>query len=305
MNGPSGKLTGNHLGESRPLSNRLLRLLLPLLVVSLIAMIEGSPRTAVISNLSNAQEQGLDYSKFLHSSQKHASLPCTSCHTRTGDNSAAPVFPGHKACTGCHLGQFVSAGSPMCSICHTDVTSKNPPMRAFPVNFKESFNVEFDHVQHMNGSARPEKGCQGCHDRQLNRGVAISVPVRLAAHGQCYVCHTPNSKSSAGREIASCGVCHEQKAFVRTSMNARSYRVGFSHSEHGTRQRLDCTSCHNLTAGAPQQQQVSSPHPLEHFPPRGGTSCMSCHNGKRSFGGDLAFKDCKRCHTGQTFRTPV
>jgi len=305
VNGPPEKSTAYQQVERRLVPGKFLRLLLPLLGAGLIAMTASSLRTIAITNLSNAQAQGLDYSKFLHSSQKHASLPCTSCHTRSGDNSATPVFPGHKACTGCHLGQFVSAGSPMCSICHTDVGSKTPPMRAFPVNFKESFNVKFDHVQHMNGSARPERGCQGCHNRQLNRGVAISVPMRLAAHNQCYVCHTPTSKTSAGREIASCGVCHDQKPFVRTSLNARSYRAGFSHSEHGSRQRLDCTSCHNLTAGAPQDRQVSSPRPAEHFPSRGGTSCMSCHNGKRAFGGDLGFKDCKRCHTGQTFRTPV
>jgi cytochrome c7-like protein len=279
-------------------------LLLSVFGLAIFVLFEGSARTISKSYLSNAQEQGLDYSKFLHSSQKHASLSCTSCHTRSGDNSATPAFPGHKACTGCHLGQFVSAGSPMCSICHTDVSSKNPPMKAFPVNFKESFNVKFDHGQHMSGSGRPEKGCQGCHDRLLNRGVAISVPARLVAHSQCYVCHTPNSKSSAGREMASCGVCHERRTFVRTSLNARSYRAGFSHSDHGARQRLDCNSCHSLIAGGSQQGQLTSPRPAQHFL-SGGMGCLSCHNGKRVFGGDLAFKECKRCHTGQTFRTPV
>jgi hypothetical protein len=28
---------------------------------------------------------------------------------------------------------------------------------------------------------------------------------------------------------------------------------------------------------------------------------MTCHNNRRAFGGD-DFADCKRCHTGQTFR---
>jgi len=271
--------------------------------LAIFPIIDGSARTAGISSFGS-QEQGRDYSKFLHSSQKHASLGCTSCHTRTSDNSVTPVFPGHKACTNCHLGQFVSAGSAMCFICHTDVSSKNPPMKPFPVNFNETFNVKFDHSQHMSGTARPDKGCQGCHERLLNRGVAVSVPVRLAAHRECYECHTPNSKSSAGREIASCGVCHEQKPFARTSLNARSYRLGFSHSEHGARQRLQCTSCHDLAAGS-QKGQVTSPHAAEHFAPRGGASCLTCHNGKRAFGGDLGFKDCKRCHTGPTFRMPV
>src|SRR6185295_17007917 len=50
---------------------------------------------------ASAQDSNRDYSKFLHSSQKHSSLACNSCHERT-DNSATPRFPGHKACTDCH-----------------------------------------------------------------------------------------------------------------------------------------------------------------------------------------------------------
>jgi hypothetical protein len=62
-----------------------------------------------------------------------------------------------------------------------------------------------------------------------------------------------------------------------------------------------------LTPGAAQTRQVSSPSAAEHFVamvPRRSTTCLTCHNGKRSFGGDLAFKDCKRCHAGSTFRMP-
>jgi len=49
-----------------------------------------------------AQGPQLDYSAFIHGSQRHASLACTSCHERGADNSATPKFPGHKACTNCH-----------------------------------------------------------------------------------------------------------------------------------------------------------------------------------------------------------
>jgi hypothetical protein len=52
----------------------------------------------------------------------------------------------------------------------------------------------------------------------------------------------------------------------------------------------------------PQGRQASSPKAAEHFVSGGGQSCLTCHNGKRSFGGDLSFKDCRRCHTGATFR---
>ena len=248
------------------------------------------------------QGSGIDYSKFVHTSQRHASLACNACHTRA-DNSATPKFPGHAACTKCHLAQFVTPNVPMCVICHSDVKSAAAPLKAFPPSFNESFNVKFDHAQHMTGSARPANGCQACHGRSTARGAALVIPVGLNAHNGCYSCHTPASKSASGRDLASCGVCHDEKAYRRTPTNARSFRYAFSHAQHGRRERLNCADCHRLTAGAPQSRQVSSPAPVEHFP-AGGMNCSTCHNGKRSFGGDLAFDDCARCHRGASFRMP-
>lgn len=248
----------------------------------------------------SSQDSQLDYSKFLHSSQRHVSLPCTACHTRAADNAATPKFPGHDACTKCHLAQFVTPNVPMCVICHSDVKSASAPLKAFPGRFDENFNVKFDHAQHMSGSARPQNGCQSCHGRTGARGMALSIPVGLNAHNGCYSCHTPASKSAAGKEIASCGVCHDQKPYNRTSTNAPAFRLAFSHAQHGRRERLDCVDCHRLSAGLPQSRQVSSPSPTEHFP-TGRSNCATCHNGKRSFGGDLGFKDCVRCHTGSSF----
>lgn len=250
-----------------------------------------------------AQSRDLDYSTFRHTSQRHASLSCNSCHLRT-DNSATPRFPGHKACTSCHLAQFVTPNVPMCSICHADVNSSNPPLKSFPVRFNENFNVKFDHAQHNAGSARPANGCNACHTRAGGRAAALTIPIRLAAHNQCYTCHTPSSKNTGGREMASCGVCHDQKAYSRTSTNSRAFTYAFSHAKHGRAQRLDCADCHRLSAGAPQGRQVSSPAPLEHFASSRGSTCLTCHNGRRSFGGDLAFRDCRRCHTAATFKMP-
>lgn len=269
------------------------------------AQFQGSEVTGSGLLYARLQDPNIDYSKFLHSSQRHASLACTACHQRSADNSITPPFPGHKACTNCHLTQFVTPSAPICLICHSDVRGANPPLRSFPTKFRESFNVKFDHAQHMTGAARPPNGCSSCHSRPLNRGVALSIPIGLSAHTGCYSCHTPTSVSSTGREIASCGVCHDQRAYIRTSTNARSFRYGFSHAGHGARQRLACADCHRVTAGLAQGRQVSSPQAAVHFPSGRGMSCQTCHNGKRSFGGDLAFKDCRRCHVGPTFRMPT
>lgn len=250
-------------------------------------------------SLVSAQGNDQDYSKFLHSSQKHASIACSNCHHRT-DNSAAPRFPGHKDCTGCHLTQFNTPNVPMCSICHTTVSSNNPPLRTFPTNFKEPFNMKFDHAQHMTGAARPKDGCLACHGTPLRRGVALSIPANLSAHNQCYSCHTPNAQSK-GRDIASCQTCHDQKSYARTPTSAAAFGLAFSHAQHGARQRLNCSDCHSYTAGLPQRRQVSSTRASEHFPV-GSNTCATCHNGRRTFGGDLDFKNCRRCHAGATFR---
>lgn len=275
-----------------------LRLGAACLVLSSLYVVAGSSPPSL-------QEPGRDYSKFNHSTQRHASLGCTDCHRRTADNSITPVFPGHKDCTNCHLSQFVTPSVPMCEICHANVGSGKPPLKSFPTSFNESFNMKFDHAQHMSGAAKPASGCQACHGRVVARGAGLSIPQGLSAHQQCYSCHTATSKSPSGREIASCGVCHDRKSYVRTSSNARAYRYAFSHAQHGSRQRLQCDDCHRLTPGAAQSRQVSSPAATEHFGSSRGTSCMTCHNGKRSFGGDLAFRDCRRCHKGTTFKMPA
>jgi len=253
---------------------------------------------------SNAQGPDVDYSKFLHTSQRHASLGCNSCHQRA-DNSPTPRFPGHSACTTCHLGQFTTPAIPMCVICHTETSANKPPLRNFPTAFKESFNVKFDHFQHMNGSAKPQAGCNGCHSGLVNRGFGLSIPANLSGHTTCYACHTPESKNPAGREISSCGVCHGQGAYTPTNTNSRVYRFSFSHAKHGTHEKLTCTDCHKVTAGLAQTKQVSSPGAFQHFPQNRGSNCAACHNGKRTFGGDLGFNDCRRCHSGATFRMPM
>ena len=245
--------------------------------------------------LANAQ----DYSKFIHTSSKHASLGCNDCHRRA-DNSTRPSFPGHKACTGCHLTQFTTPNIPMCSICHENVNGNDPPRKAFPDRFKEPFNMKFDHAQHLTGTARPKNGCASCHSGNLRRGAALSIPAGISAHTGCYPCHTPNAQAN-GRDLAACGVCHETKAYSPTATTSVAYNYGFRHSDHTIRQRLDCNDCHNATRGLPQKRQVSSTRPQEHFP-SGNNTCATCHSGSRAFGGDLDFKGCRRCHTGTSFR---
>lgn len=284
------------------------RLTFVCVLVAALACVWGlaNSRAIALAPAPPAQDQGnQDFSKFLHSDPKHAALACASCHQRARDNSISPAYdgkaslPGHKACTDCHLPQFLQQNIAMCDICHTSVAdTRNPPVKNFPG--LQSFNARFDHAQHDTGAAKPPAGCASCHTPSGRRAAALTIPVRLNAHAECYTCHSPGAQAN-GRDIASCGVCHTLGSYARTPPTGRSFAVSFSHATHGRGQGLGCNDCHNLRAGLPQRQQVTNTRPLQHFGSGRAQTCMSCHNGRRAFG-DENFSECVKCHKGATFR---
>lgn len=239
------------------------------------------------------QEQGADFSKFSHT-QTHAALPCLICHRRES-NSPQISLPGHTPCSGCHAQRFNDSRNPICTVCHTDVSSGE--LKAFPP--LKSFKMRFDHALHMTGAARPKIGCATCH-QITNRGAALSIPAGFNAHATCFQCHTSRAQSPTGRDISSCSTCHSPGSYVRTSTQANAYKVSFSHAKHGARQRLNCTDCHRVRAGVPQSNQVGTPQPLMHHASPRAQSCLSCHNNRRAFGIEN-FGDCKRCHQAAHF----
>jgi c(7)-type cytochrome triheme protein len=224
-------------------------------------------------------------SRFNHQTVQHRRMPCLVCHVRS-DSRATPKLPGHVPCSSCHVQEFSGNTAQMCTICHTATSLK-------PFPGLRSFNAVFDHSKHMR-----QTNCATCH-RPASRGVALSIPARLSAHTTCFQCHTPNA-TSGGRNIGSCSTCHQPGRLVRTSTNARSFRMNFSHAEH-TRKNLACSECHTVRPGRVRGQQVSSPQPAMHFAPARSTSCATCHNERRAFG-DQNFSNCRKCHEGASFR---
>lgn len=268
------------------------------LIVLTIATVLNSRASGSISNslsefpVESPQSQmqfpeGLDYGKFQHSSRNHSRLPCLLCHRRES-NAPIPGRPGgsgHLPCAGCHAQQFSSAESPICTICHTDV--KSGALKSFPR--LKSFRMKFDHSLHVKMG---NVNCATCH-KPSRGGLAFSIPAGFNAHTTCYGCHTPRAQSG-GRDISSCGTCHQLGGYSRTPAFAPAFRVGFNHTKH---QKVNCIECHQVRAGMPQRRQVTAPEPLNHHATGRGQSCMTCHDGKRAFGGD-DFSVCKRCHTG-------
>jgi len=237
--------------------------------------------------------EGLDYSKFLHSNANHSRLPCLLCHRRD-TNAPVPKRPGasqHLPCAGCHAQQFANAESPICTICHTD--AKSGAMKPFPSRLI-SFRMKFDHAKHLSMGG---VSCTTCH-RATRSGTAMTIPADFNAHTTCFRCHTPRAQSG-GRDISSCGTCHQLGGYSRTPQNMAAFNLGFSHAKHDP--KTNCNDCHQVRAGMPQRRQVTTPEPLNHHASGRGQSCATCHNGKRAFGDD-DFTVCQRCHTGPAWR---
>jgi hypothetical protein len=260
--------------------------------VVFVCAISDSQVTA-LAIAETPQESALTYSTFKHANPNHARMPCLLCHRRE-TNSPRPTMPGgtgHLPCAGCHAQQFANSSGPLCTICHTDAQSGK--LKPFPR--LNSFNMKFDHARHVRmGSV----GCVTCH-RPSRAGVAMTIPAGLNAHVTCYQCHGPQAKSG-DRDISSCGTCHEPGRHVRARESAVAFRLGFTHAKHDKSEGLSCNECHRVRPGVARRIQVSAPQPLNHHASPSAFSCMSCHNGKRAFGGD-DFSVCTRCHTGATW----
>lgn len=255
-------------------------------LASLFAFAYGSAFYEAEASPSDAATHSYqDYTRFQHSNPQHSRLPCLLCHKRD-DNSAAPKLSGHLPCSGCHVQQFADNSGPMCTICHTG----GGGLKRFPR--LRSFNVRFDHANHLR-----QTNCATCH-KPSRRGVALSVPSGLGAHNTCYTCHGPQTEVG-GRNIGSCGVCHQTGRPTRNSDWASAFAVNFSHSEHS--RRNDCAACHKVSRAMPRGKQVSAPTAAMHFASARTLSCASCHNNVRAFG-DKDFSSCKRCHEGRTFK---
>lgn len=236
---------------------------------------------------------------FLHSEHNESRdgrLSCNFCHQPASRGNIQPGLPGHKSCLTCHVPQFLTSNHPICTICHTDLEQARPGDKPFPG--LKSFNAVFPHDKHESGAGLPADGCADCHAPE-RRGVTRGMPARISAHDNCYRCHS--SGGSAGGELSSCAACHKPGRLAPAPVGGRAFNVGFSHNDHGPRQGLDCTACHNVRAGDQNSRlEVSSPRPTQHFGSGRAQSCMTCHDNRRAFGGE-DFADCKRCHTGPTF----
>lgn len=225
---------------------------------------------------------------FSHKIPEHTQFACNTCHQRE-ERGVKSKFEGHESCIGCHMNEWIDEEQAICSACHSDLNSQDPPVKAFPTKFFEGFNMRFDHSKHDDGQGRPAAGCSACHNPS---GKGKSIPYGFEAHADCYGCHTTENKPASGQ----CSLCHQLAPYNRTTQSEYSFgTVKFTHG--GRHSDISCSECHHVVPGAENSRQVTNIAILEHRTTP-GNNCLKCHNGVRAFNGNNQNSRCDLCHFG-------
>lgn len=252
-----------------------------------------------LAQIADVSEKNL--SRFDHTSEKHQSLKCETCHVRT-DNNPTPSLPAHAACIQCHSNIYTdekfSQRQAFCTLCHVwPVEAAQIRLVSFPKRMQQFGIKGFSHRAHMDRSKmpadQPPLQCSTCHKVGVrvvevsDRGMQVGKP----RHAECYACHTPQSAKPGG----SCGVCHIEKQSAvavgsRASLAFTKFR--FEHRAHLKSRRIDgdCAKCHK-----PVQADESAKIDISSISARMGmrhsSSCWSCHVRARE-------PVCTKCHRG-------
>jgi len=283
-----------------------------------------------------AQTAPINYEKFTHKShlgvvtvppgtvQAHE-LKCDSCHDQrdlmkdlvptTDRNKQEKLkFPGHKACVECHIQQFVAKTPQTCTICHDagQGLTARPPQRDFPRRY--DFNAFFDAKQHETHAAYKlpngqSTNCNFCHQQSPKPAL-----LGIAAHNECYVCHSPTSSDQKAAQKSGCIVCHTQQTmddppvFFRAS---KAFAAQFTHKTHVGYANGDCMACHTIS-GSYKQNSPATLKITAHASPdqRSGKGCFSCHDGGRHYGrivfsgepDNAGGSACAKCHTRDDYK---
>lgn len=248
-------------------------------------------------------------------------LKCDSCHDqRDLMKNLVPnpetnklrrlKFPGHKACVECHVQQFTARPQQTCTICHDtkDGLIARPPQRDFPPRY--DFNAFFDAKQHethitYNLPSGERTSCNFCHQQ-----TAKPAPLGVAAHAECYVCHSPTSSDQKASQKSGCIVCHTEQKTDDVSVYGRpskAYGALFLHKSHVGYVNNDCRVCHTINGGYNQVSPTSvkiTAH-ASAADQRGGKGCFTCHDGGQHYGrtvfsgepGTTGGGSCNKCHT--------
>src|SRR6266436_4013428 len=244
------------------------------------------------------------YSAFQHSSDKHKSLACDSCHkipttwTAKRDFPDVADFPNHDACVRCHRQQFftrqsfVGTGPAICTVCHVRAAPRedgrfvfgkpNGAGQSTKPKDERQFTIEFPHDKHQNviGSVRPGRPSEEAVEfvRASFFKSQTDDPKR-PEYNNCSICHQRNDSLVIAPLSAPPDSATQANKFFKTMPHAHDLCFN-CHWQHQKPAGDDCGGCHKSSPGfvatlAPKRISMMFSH-------EGGKGehvmeCTTCH----------------------------
>lgn len=237
---------------------------------------------------------------FQHSTKKHQSTSCSTCHTMPTANWPAArgfpdvaQFPSHKACFTCHSTAAVfSGGKPaFCLGCHTDVGPGRGPLYKFPVaTRKVQFETKFPHDVHQDIFAGLLKN-EVATGHFVNASWSSSAAQGRAAINTCAICHVQSKAAQVtvtvppideglrnGEKQPAATEESKKAAFFKTM--PEGHQTCFACHYSGINPAsTDCAGCHK-PADKPYVPSDALPRysiKFDHTNEKHNRDCMACH----------------------------
>jgi hypothetical protein len=272
-------------------------------ITAIAAQTRRRPRPAQPQTQTQAPRgSAAKYSAFLHSSDKHKSLACNSCHklptawNAKRDFPDVADFPDHDACVRCHRQQFftrqvmVGTGPSLCTVCHVRAAPREAARFAFgspnvanlPMKQKQEwqFTIEFPHDKHQNAIA----SISSPHRPRGGSGSGVAT----------YGVLTPNPSPQAERGIVSLSA---RKVLLPSMLAEAHHRVKSVLLDDKKPDYNNCSICHRtdmtlaIVALPPQNADPALLHPFKSMP-ASHDACFNCHWKNLKPVSD----DCAGCH---------
>jgi hypothetical protein len=247
------------------------RFILVLIFVFAIGAVAQTRRQKPVSK-PQTQQVATKYSAFQHSSDKHKSMACNTCHkipttwTAKRDFPDVADFPNHDSCVRCHRQQFFTrqsfagTGPAICTVCHVRAAPReggrfafgkpNDAGQATKPKDERQFTIEFPHDKHQNviSSVRPDGAPNKAPDFvRASFFESQSNDQKKADYNHCSICHQRNDYLLIEPLVARPDAETQSNKFFKTM--PRSHDSCFNcHWKNQKPAADDCGGCHKPSA---------------------------------------------------------
>lgn len=268
------------------------------------------------------------YSAFIHSSDKHKSLTCNSCHkvpTNWTAKRAFPDvadFPNHDACVRCHRQQFFTRqamaglGPIICTVCHVRASPRDDARFAFgkpngasqaarPKDERQ-FIIEFPHDKHQNVIASRRLDRRSEKPSGFIRASFFESPddQQKPDYNNCSICHQPNDQINIAPVTRSADASAQVNRFFKTTPHSHDSCFN-CHWKNQQPVGDDCAGCHKAVpafAATPALKRTSAMFSHEGGKGEHVLECTTCHinisraGTLRGLTPDVPIAACATCH---------